>query len=168
MPLQWATTQNNLGLALQTLGERESGTARLEDAVTAYRAALQEYTRERVPLQWATTQNNLGGALWTLALRTDDLAMLQEARAAVDGAFEVHAGRAGALPLLLRGAPAGDRPGHRHPLGAPSAAGRPVGSPGAAPRPAPVGGLTNMGLLSYPNSRAGKDNGVTLRNTTVK
>ena len=32
----------NLGLALQTLGARESGTARLEEAVAAYRAALEE------------------------------------------------------------------------------------------------------------------------------
>ena len=63
VPLQWATTQNNLGTALQTLGERESGTARLEEAVAAYRAALEEWTRERVPLHWAATQNNLGTAL---------------------------------------------------------------------------------------------------------
>ena len=47
---RWAATQNNLGLALTRLGERESGTARLEEAVTAYRAALEERTRERVPL----------------------------------------------------------------------------------------------------------------------
>ena len=45
------------------LGERESGTARLEEAVAAYRAALEERTRERVPLRWAATQNNLGNAL---------------------------------------------------------------------------------------------------------
>ena len=50
VPLQWATTQNNLGLALTTLGERESGTARLDEAVAAYREALKEWTRERVPL----------------------------------------------------------------------------------------------------------------------
>ena len=31
----------------------QSGTARLEEAVAADRAALEEYTRERVPLQWA-------------------------------------------------------------------------------------------------------------------
>ena len=37
----------------ETLGERESGTARLEEAVAAYRAALEEQTRERVPLDWA-------------------------------------------------------------------------------------------------------------------
>ena len=42
VPLDWAMTQNNLGNALQTLGERESGTARLEEAVAAYRAALEE------------------------------------------------------------------------------------------------------------------------------
>ena len=41
-PLDWAATQNDLGNALQTLGERESGTARLEEAVAAYRAALEE------------------------------------------------------------------------------------------------------------------------------
>jgi len=35
-PLQWAATQNNLGAALQSLGARESGTARLEEAVAAY------------------------------------------------------------------------------------------------------------------------------------
>jgi hypothetical protein len=36
-------TQNNLGAALQTLGEREDGTARLDEAVAAYRAALEVF-----------------------------------------------------------------------------------------------------------------------------
>jgi len=58
-----------LGNALGTLGERESGTARLEEAVMAYRAALEEWTRDRVPLDWAMTQNNLGTALHTLGRR---------------------------------------------------------------------------------------------------
>ena len=69
VPLDWATTQNNLGNALQALGERESGMARLEEAVVAYREALKERTRERVPLDWATTQNNLGNALAMLGER---------------------------------------------------------------------------------------------------
>ena len=43
-------TQNNLGNALSTLGARESGTTRLEEAVVAYRAALGERMRDRVPL----------------------------------------------------------------------------------------------------------------------
>src|SRR3984893_7404973 len=67
--LDWASTQNNLGTALARLGERESGTARLEEAVAAYREALQERTRARVPLDWAMTQNNLGSALSNLAGR---------------------------------------------------------------------------------------------------
>jgi hypothetical protein len=53
VPLEWAMTQNSLGNALLTIGRRESGTERLEQAVAAYREALQEYTLERVPLDWA-------------------------------------------------------------------------------------------------------------------
>jgi hypothetical protein len=48
VPLQWAATQNNLGGALIGLGERESGEsgiARLQEAVVAFRAALEERTR---------------------------------------------------------------------------------------------------------------------------
>ena len=75
----WAMTQNNLGNALSRLGERESGTERLEEAVAAYRAALQERTRERVPLHWAMTQNNLGNALWRLGERESGTARLEEA-----------------------------------------------------------------------------------------
>src|SRR5262245_31562013 len=87
-PLDWAKTQNNLGLALWTLGGRESGAARLEEAVAAYREALKEWTRERVPLQWATTQNNVGLALWTLGGRESDTARLEEAVAAFRDALK--------------------------------------------------------------------------------
>jgi len=68
-PLQWAAIQNNLGNALLILGERESGTARLEEAVSVYREALKERTRERVPLEWAKTQQNLDIAAKQLATR---------------------------------------------------------------------------------------------------
>ena len=61
-PLGWAGTEDSLGDALRALGERESGTARLEEAVAAYRAALEERTRERVPLDWAMTEMDLGCA----------------------------------------------------------------------------------------------------------
>jgi tetratricopeptide (TPR) repeat protein len=54
-------------------------TKRLEEAVTAYRDALQERTRERVPLDWAATQNNLGDALWRLGERESGTARLEEA-----------------------------------------------------------------------------------------
>jgi hypothetical protein len=42
-PLEWASTQANLGYTLQTLGEREGGTAWLKEAVVAYSAALAVY-----------------------------------------------------------------------------------------------------------------------------
>ena len=35
-PLDWAVTQMRLGVALATLGERESGTVRLEQAIVAW------------------------------------------------------------------------------------------------------------------------------------
>ena len=91
-PAQWAMTQNNLGNALQTLGAREDGTQRLEEAVAAYRAALEVWTRERVPLQWATAQNNLGNALQTLGEREDGTPRrrLEEAVAAYRAALEVY------------------------------------------------------------------------------
>ncbi len=90
VPLDWATTQNNLGAALSTLGQRESGTARLEAAVQAYSAALQERTRERVPLNWATTQNNLGNALRTLGERESGTARLEAAVQAYSAAQAVY------------------------------------------------------------------------------
>jgi tetratricopeptide (TPR) repeat protein len=70
---------NGLGLALFSLGERESGTVRLEEAVQAYRAALTERTRERVPLDWARTQSNLGFALWRLGERESGTAAREAA-----------------------------------------------------------------------------------------
>jgi hypothetical protein len=40
VPLQWAGTQHNRGYTLARLGERESGTARLGEAVGAWDACL--------------------------------------------------------------------------------------------------------------------------------
>src|SRR5206468_4129588 len=79
VPRHWATTQMNLGNALVTLGERESGTARLEEAVTAYLAALEQLTRDRAPLNWAAAQMNLGTALLRLGERESGTARLEEA-----------------------------------------------------------------------------------------
>jgi tetratricopeptide (TPR) repeat protein len=82
-PLDWAGTQVGLGIALVTLGERESGTARLEKAVAAaFREALQEFTRERVPLDWAANQMNLGTALGAIGERESGTERLEEAVAA--------------------------------------------------------------------------------------
>jgi len=80
--------QDNLGTALWTLGDRESGMARLEEAVAAYRNALKERTRERVPLDWAMTQNNLGIALSRMGAREGGTARLEEAVAAYRDALK--------------------------------------------------------------------------------
>jgi hypothetical protein len=75
------------------LGERESGTARLEEAVATYYAALQERTRELVPFQWARTRENLAEAFLSLATRMAHearRAYLADALIAVDGALAVY------------------------------------------------------------------------------
>src|ERR1700730_1063697 len=81
-PHQWALAHTNLAVALETLGERENGTARIAEAVEVYREALKEYTRERAPLDWAATQMNLGNALARLGERESGTARLEEAIAA--------------------------------------------------------------------------------------
>ena len=76
---------------VQALGARESGTARRgwRRPVAAYRAALEEWTRERVPLRWAMTQDNLGNALQALGARESGTARLEEAVAAYRAALAV-------------------------------------------------------------------------------
>jgi tetratricopeptide (TPR) repeat protein len=69
VPLQWATTQNNLGNALASLGERESGTQTLTKAVDAYREALTVFDQERSPYYWQGAQQNLNMALALIAER---------------------------------------------------------------------------------------------------
>jgi len=88
-PNDWATTQMNLGNALQTLGGRESGTDRLEEAVAAYRLALEERTRDRVPLDWARTQMNLGTVYIAFFEKTGDSAHLDTAQSHTEAALEV-------------------------------------------------------------------------------
>ena len=77
-----AQTQSNLGAVLYMLGKRESGTAKLEAAVAAYREALKGLTRERAPFFWAMSQENLGVALRSLGERESGTANLEAAVAA--------------------------------------------------------------------------------------
>jgi tetratricopeptide (TPR) repeat protein len=74
-PRDWAMTQANLGFALLRLGEPESGTARLEEAVAAYGEALKEQPRTRVPILWAKSAGNQGVALMLIAERRTDVTM---------------------------------------------------------------------------------------------
>ena len=71
-------TQLNLGVALQTLGTREGGATRLEEAVAAYRAALD---RDPLPIDQANTQFNMGQALIELGRREEALRCFHQAEA---------------------------------------------------------------------------------------
>lgn len=90
-PLDWAEVQDNLGRALAAFGGRKGGTARLKEAVTAYRAALEEKTRERAPYPWAETQGRLGDALAALSERGGGTARLEKAVAAWQACLSVAA-----------------------------------------------------------------------------
>jgi tetratricopeptide (TPR) repeat protein len=79
---------NDLGGSLLTLGERESGTERLDEAIIAYRNALEEWTREAMPLAWAMAQTNLGTALQTLGDRESGTERLEAAIIAYRAALE--------------------------------------------------------------------------------
>ncbi len=87
-PDERGTAGNDIGNALFTLGARESGPDRLEEAVAAYRNTLEENTRERVPLEWAGTQMNLGNALATLGQRESGTERLEQAVTAYRNALE--------------------------------------------------------------------------------
>jgi tetratricopeptide (TPR) repeat protein len=87
-PDERGTALDDLGNALRTLGDREVDSARLEQAVAAFRAALEERTRDRVPLDWAATQNNLGNALFSLGEREAGTERLEQAVAAYRDALE--------------------------------------------------------------------------------
>ena len=87
-PDRRARLQEVLGIVLLRLGELEGGTERLEEAVAAHRAALEEFTREQTPFQWAEIQNNLGRALWILGELEGDTERLEEAVKAHESALE--------------------------------------------------------------------------------
>jgi hypothetical protein len=67
------------GLATWNLGKQTGRNEWLVEAVGAYQAALEEYTRERVPLDWAATHASLGDALCSLGERESGTARLGEA-----------------------------------------------------------------------------------------
>ncbi len=78
------------GDALAALGERESGSERLEQAVDAYTQALEVFTRDGAPLQWAVTQNNLGNVHLILGERESSPVRLEQAVDAYTQALEVY------------------------------------------------------------------------------
>jgi hypothetical protein len=61
---------------------------RLEGAVAAYRAALEEWTCERVPLQWAANFGSQGFAMILIADRVNDGPLGERALQQIQTAIE--------------------------------------------------------------------------------
>ena len=78
-------TQNNLGIALQNSGRSggEEGRKLLEDAVAAYRSALEVYTKATAS-GWVWTQNNLSVALRALGDQLEGEEGLKRKRESVE------------------------------------------------------------------------------------
>jgi tetratricopeptide (TPR) repeat protein len=73
-PEEWASLENDRGLAREEFGTRTEPVAAkrlLADSIQHYRQVLTVYTREQIPQNWAGTQNNLGNALSNQAERTE-------------------------------------------------------------------------------------------------
>ena len=87
-PDKWATNQNELGVALETLGARENNPARVNLAIISFRAALEHRTRERAPLLWGETMTSLGLTLSTLSRQKTNVERLKEAIVTLRSALE--------------------------------------------------------------------------------
>lgn len=76
-----------LGLALAQIGEERGDGAALREAIAAFRAALDGFTRDRAPLDWALTTANLARALLLRGNRGAGLAAWTEALGLVEASL---------------------------------------------------------------------------------
>lgn len=71
-PMDYATTQSNLGVAYGTLAQVQDKAENCNLAIKAYQEALKVYTLDRFPMDYTETQNNLGVAYGNLAEVQED------------------------------------------------------------------------------------------------
>jgi hypothetical protein len=88
-PLDWAMTQMRLGAVLQSLGEREGGTALLKESISAYGGALQIFARERLLRQCASAMGTQASALLLYAERRGDVETATFALVQIEAAVAV-------------------------------------------------------------------------------
>ena len=86
-PLQWAGAERNRGLVLTMLGERESGTEHLEEAVSAHSLGAGGANARTGAARLGGTQNNLADALLVTGRPGSGTARLEEAVAAFRAAL---------------------------------------------------------------------------------
>jgi len=87
-PVDWAITQNNLGVAYSDR-IKEDKAENIELAIKSSQAALEVRTRENFPVEWATTQNNLGNA-YSDSIKEDKADNIELAIKSYQDALEVY------------------------------------------------------------------------------
>jgi len=70
---------NDIGIALSNIGEMVGESAKLEQAVAAYSAALALCSRKETPIEWATTKSNLADSLRILGTLESGTEILEKA-----------------------------------------------------------------------------------------
>jgi hypothetical protein len=83
----WAEAQLELGRTLAAIGQSRSGTRELKDAILAFQAAADQWSRKDVPVKWATVQRELGRTLAALGRRLNDPIVRRAAIAALGKAL---------------------------------------------------------------------------------
>jgi tetratricopeptide (TPR) repeat protein len=87
---EWAGTAENLGDALERLGDRQGDVALLREAIAMDRASLDIQTRDRAPFWWAEAEQSLGNALERLGEHEGEAAQVDAAVAAYNAALNVY------------------------------------------------------------------------------
>ena len=101
LPQDWAWTQTNLGTALSDEADHVSedqasvdqAASLLDQAVQAYRSALEVRTKDGLPQAWAATENGLGNALMDEGERASGdkaAALLAQVGEAFENALQVY------------------------------------------------------------------------------
>lgn len=88
-PDKWAQTQNDLGIALTTLGMKDNRNKEIGLALSAFQDAIVETPRSRNPLMWAQLHSHLAEALNALGTRDSNNQMLTDSIAAYRRALTV-------------------------------------------------------------------------------
>jgi tetratricopeptide (TPR) repeat protein len=95
-PLDWARTQDLLGVAYQKISKTENPIMvrsikfdGFQRAAVAHGNALEELRREKAPMEWAAAQHNLGVALKILGALSENPERIQLAIDAFEEALEV-------------------------------------------------------------------------------
>lgn len=88
-PIDWASTQNLLGITRYRLGARQPASGHLEGAIEAYRNTSQVWDRDGSPREWALVQVNLGIVLAAQGRREGLTSKFLEAEAVLRSALEV-------------------------------------------------------------------------------